>query len=139
MAEENNPKLAGSNPILSEFGAFYPTGHLIVAFERKEDAQKVRQDLMTGGYEESECEIAPCDFMIEATQRSLNSSGFLARIGASVKFMEKHLEVAKRGATFLLIYAPNLLECERAMRVIRRVPSLILAHRYTRLVIQELE
>ncbi len=139
MAEEDTPKLAGGNPVLGEFGAFYPIGHLMVAFEREEDAQKVRQDLFTGGYEESECEIAPCDFVIDATQRSINSSGFLARIGDSVNFMEKHLEVAKRGATFLLIYAPNLLECERAMRVVRRVPSLILAHRYTRLAIQELE
>jgi hypothetical protein len=139
MAEEDAPKLAGGNPVLSEFGAFYPIGHLMVAFEREEDAQKVRQDLFTGGYEESECEIAPCAFVIDATQRSINSSGFLARIGDSVNFMEKHLEVAKRGATFLLIYAPNLLECERAMRVVRRVPSLILAHRYMRLGIQELE
>jgi len=138
MAEEDNPKLAGGNPILSEFGAFYPIGHIIAAFEREEDAQKVRQDLFTGGYEESECEIAPCAFLMEAAQRNINSSGFLARIGASVKFMEKHLEVAKRGATFLLIYAPNLLDCERAMRVVRRVP-LILAHRYTRMAIQELE
>jgi hypothetical protein len=138
MADEDL-KLAGGNPVLSEFGAFYPTGHLLVAFDRDEDAQKVRQDLFTGGYEESECEIAPCAFMIDATQRSINNSGFLARIGDSVEFMEKHLEVAKRGATFLLIYAPNLLECERAMRVVRRVPSLILAHRYTRLAIPELE
>jgi hypothetical protein len=56
MADEDS-KLAGGNPVLGEFGAFYPTGHLIVAFEREEDAQKVRQDLFTGGYEQSECEM----------------------------------------------------------------------------------
>jgi hypothetical protein len=99
--------------------------------------EKVRQDLVSGGYEPSECEIASAEFMADAAQRNINSAGLLARLGASIKFVKSHLEAAKRGATFLLIYAPSLLDVERAMRVVRRVPFL-LAHRYTRLAIEDL-
>jgi hypothetical protein len=126
------------NPLLTDFGVFYPTGYIVAAFEREEDAQQVRQDLMTGGYHPCECQIASAEFVAETAQHNIDSTGFLARLGASIKFVESHLEAARRGATFLLIYAPIQLDAERAMRVVRRVPF-ILAHRYTRLVIEDLK
>jgi len=47
-----------------------------------------------------------------------------------------HLDAAKRGATFLMIYAPGELEASRAMNVVRRVPFSF-AHRDHRFAIEE--
>lgn len=52
--------------------------------------------------------------------------------------MRTHLEAARQGDTFLLIYAPGDLESERAMNVVRRVPFEF-AHRYHRFAIQVLK
>lgn len=49
-----------------------------------------------------------------------------------------HLETAKEGGSFLIIYAPDKLTTDRAMNVIRRVPF-ELAHRYHRLAVEELK
>jgi hypothetical protein len=111
MANEDSKTYSG-NPLLTEFGAFYPINHILVAFEKEEDAQKVREDLMVGGYDSSECETAPCNWVGDAAQSNLDSLGFMARIGASAEYVKRHLEVAKQGATFILIYAPSALEVE---------------------------
>ena len=47
------------------------------------------------------------------------------------------MEAARRGSTFLVIYAPGDLESERAMNVVRRAPFEF-AQRYHRLAIQDL-
>lgn len=41
--------------IPTQFGIFYPTGYIVVAVPKDEDARKVLQDLFTGGYDETEC------------------------------------------------------------------------------------
>jgi hypothetical protein len=51
--------------------------------------------------------------------------------------IEQHLEAAKEGSSFLVIYAPDNVSSDRAMNVIRRVPFEF-AHRYHRLAIEEL-
>ena len=47
-------------------------------------------------------------------------------------------QVAEKGCTFLVIYAPGELETERAMNVVRRVPFEFV-HRYQRFAIQVLK
>jgi hypothetical protein len=123
------------NPLLTDFGVVYPTGHIVAAFEKDEDAQKVCDDLITGSYQPSERQIATPEFATEAAKRNINSAGLLARIGFSMKFVESYLETAKRGATFVLIYAPNLLDVER----VKWVVPFILAHHYTRLAIEDIK
>ncbi len=41
----------------TDFGAFYPTGYIVAAFEKYQDAQAACQDLYTGGYEERDCAL----------------------------------------------------------------------------------
>jgi hypothetical protein len=124
---------------MSDFGIFYPRGHLVVAFGRREDAEQVRRDLLTGGYDPADCLLATSGEVAEAARRNLeNHTGFLARLGKSDEAVRKHLEAAREGDTFLLIYAPGDTESERAMNVVRRVPFEF-AHRYHRLAIQTLQ
>ena len=71
-------------------------------------------------------------------QSHLGNAGWLGILGKSDEMEREHLEAAKRGCTFLLIYAPTDLDAERVMNVIRRV-TFEFAHRYHHLAIQVLK
>ncbi|WP_027157698.1 hypothetical protein [Methylobacter luteus] len=123
----------------TDFGIFYPLGYLVVAFPKQEDARQVQQDLMAGGYDQADCEFYTCKEVADAAQRNLaDNKGFLARLGWSDEAVKAHLEAAKQGSAFLLIYAPSDTEAARAMNVIRRVPF-DFAHRYQRFTIEEIK
>jgi hypothetical protein len=123
MANENR---TSEKQYPTSFGLFYPVGYLVVGFPGREDALRVQQDLMTGGYEADDCAFFSCKEVKEAAKESLDQGNFLPRLGGVDKVIEKHLEAAKEGSSFLVI-----------MNVIRRVPFEF-AHRYHRLAIEEL-
>lgn len=122
----------------TDFGIFYPLGYLVVAFPKKEDAQQVQRDLMVGGYDPADCELYTCEEVAAAAQSNLaNNTGFLARLGWSDEAVKTHLDAARQGSAFLLIYAPGDTDAARAMNVIRRVPF-DFAHRYQRFTIEKM-
>jgi hypothetical protein len=124
---------------MTDFGIFYPRGHLVIAFPKREDAERVRRDLLTGGYDENDCLLFPAAEVARTAKRNLEEeTGFLARLGKSDEAVAAHLAAAEKGSTFLVVYAPADLEAERAMNVVRRVPF-DFAHRYHRLAIQVLK
>ena len=124
---------------LTEFGVYYPRGYLVAAFRRREDAERVRQDLLTGGYDAHDVRLFTGDEVARSAALDLErNSGILARLGRSAETVKAHLEAAREGCTFLFIYAPGDLELERAMNVVRRVPF-ELAHHYHRFAIHVLK
>ena len=123
---------------MTQFGIFYPRGHLVVAFRSREHAEKVQRDLLTGGYDAAHCQLFSAGEVARDTQRNLDDhTGLLATLGTSDEAVYRHMEAARRGSTFLVIYAPGNLESERAMNVVRRTPFEF-AQRYHRLAIQDL-
>jgi hypothetical protein len=123
--------------LYTDFGAFYPTGHIVVAFEHDDDGRQVCQELRTAGYDQGHCEIHPAEEVAKAAQGNLDNTGFMARWGKSAAAVKKHLQAAQKGATFLLVYAPKDEDAERVMSAISDKP-ILLAHRYHRLVIEDL-
>jgi hypothetical protein len=124
---------------MTDFGMFYPRGHLVVAVPRREDAERVRGDLLTGGYDEEDCVLFPAEQVAENARRNLQDhQSPLSRLGRSDEAVGEHLRAAENGSTFLVIYAPGDLESERAMKVVRRVPFEFV-HRYQRFAIQTLK
>lgn len=120
-------------------GIFYPVGYLVAAFPDEEKAQRVKQDLMTGGYDDEDVRLSTCAEVAAAAERNLaENTGFLARLAWSDDAVKIHLEKARQGAAFLLIYAPGDTETARAMNVVRRVPFEFV-HRYHRLAIEEVK
>jgi hypothetical protein len=134
------PENESLNPAqMKQFGIFYPLGYLVVAFPEQKDAQQVQRDLMTGGYDQADCELYTSEEVAAAAERNLaENTGFLARLGWADEAVKAHLDAAKQGSAFLLIYAPGDTDTARAMNVIRRVPFEF-AHRYHRFVIEELK
>jgi hypothetical protein len=119
-------------------GMFYPVGYIVAGFADEGNAIKVRQDLLTGGYEEDDCTLHACKDVAAAASHTLESrTGFLALLGRADDLVRAHLDAAERGATFLMIYAPGDLDASRALNVMRRVPFQF-AHRYHRFAIESL-
>jgi hypothetical protein len=125
------------NLLASDFGAFYPTGYIVIAFGRYEDADQVCQTLRDSGYSNQDCSIHRAEKVAEVAQRNLDNAGLMARIGKSAAAVKKHLEAAQQGATFLLVYAPKDDDAERVMNAVGD-KSVMLAHRYHHLVIEDL-
>lgn len=114
----------------------------MAGFPESDHADQVRRNLLTGGYDAKDCVLYRAAEVADATERNLNgNTGFFATLGPSYEIVGIlvgiHLEAAKKGAAFQLIYAPGELEATRAMNVIRRV-SFAFVHRYHRLVIEEM-
>lgn len=122
----------------TSFGIFYPTGWTVVAFPTPDVAEKVRSDLLTGGYSEDDCKVFHADMVVPSARSQLSGAGFLAQLGMADDIVRRHLAAAKDGSTFLVIYSPSEEEAERVMNVVRRVPFEF-AHRYRRLAIEELK
>jgi hypothetical protein len=137
MVEHKKVVDAEGNLQASDFGAFYPTGYIVIAFERYEDADQVCQTLRDSGYNEQDCSIHKAEKMAELAQRNLDDTGLLARVGKSAAAVKKHLQAAQQGATFLLVYAPKDDDAERVMNAVGDRP-VMLAHRYHHLVIEDL-
>lgn len=129
-----------ADPLQStNFGIFYPVGYLVAAFPSKAAAQQVQRDLMTGGYDAADCTLYTSDEMADSAQRNLaEHTSWLARLGSSDEAVQRHLDAANQGASFLLIYAPGDTDAARAMTAIRRVPFEFV-HRYHRLAIETME
>ena len=123
---------------MTDFGIFYPRGHLVAAFRSRADAERVQRDLLAGGYDEEDDLLFTSEEVAEAARRNLeDKQSPLSRLGRSDEAVGAHLRAAENGNTFLVIYAPSDLEVERAMNVVRRVPFEFV-HRYHRFAIQVL-
>ncbi len=134
----NDPSKSRVTPTTTDFGIFYPVGYLVAAFPEQVHAERVKRDLITGGYDEGDVQLYSCEEVTRATEQNLSQAGILAHLGKSDQAIRIHLQAAQQGASFLLIYAPGDTETARAMNVVRRGPFNFV-HRYHRLAIEEVK
>ena len=131
-------KIIKTNPPRS-FGVFAPIGHVVLAFATDADAAQAREALLMGGYEADEVVHVRGDEVIADAEQTRDHLGALARLGLSMEWaeVERDVELAQRGATFLVAYAPSDAETKRVMNVARRFNA-IMARKYNRLSIEHL-
>jgi hypothetical protein len=122
----------------TEFGIFYPTGWIVIAFKDKALAEQVQRDLITGGYDAKDCMLFDASDVIPSARGQLENADWLGRLGRADEMVQAHLKAAEGGSTFLLVYAPSDAEADRVMNVARRVPFQF-AHRYQRFAIETLK
>jgi hypothetical protein len=131
------PKTVQKRNLPRAFGVFSPTGYVVLAFPKDADATKAREALLGGGYDEDEilqATAAEVQTDIESTRPAVS---VLATLGTDLEHQDVHLEAAKQGHAFLLVYAPSEAETSRVMRVARRF-HVRLAHKYNRLTVEDL-
>jgi hypothetical protein len=119
-----------------EGGVFYPTGHIVVAFENAAAAKKAQVVLTRGQWPEGHVLYVDAASMADEAEENLQDASFLSA-GASVPARQKQLELAKAGCHFLLIFAPDTDDQERAMSLLNG-HAVVYAAKYNRLIIENL-
>jgi hypothetical protein len=121
-----------------QFGIFYPRGYVVVALQRQADAERLRQLLVDGGYDEEDVRMLDTAQVLAGASADLeNLSPFIKALGSEAGATKSHLEGAAKGQTFLVVYAPSELDTERLMNVARRV-GYVAAQKYDRFSITRL-
>jgi hypothetical protein len=122
----------------TQFGVFYPLGHVVVALESRDEAERMRQLLIDGGYDEADVTLWSSAEVAAGARELQQSAGMIARIfGAEMAAMDKHIALADAGYTFLVAYCPSDLDAKRLMNVARRF-RYGLAQKYDRFSITQL-
>lgn len=124
--------------LMRDFGAFYPTGHTVVAFQEQNEAEQVLKELQVIGGVFAECvEYSPAQ-MAEFAEHNLQESGVIASLGTSMTTVQSYLDAARKGATFLIVPTPDDTAAELAMVTVHHAPSFLLAQRYHPLAIEKM-
>ena len=118
-----------------DFGAFYPTGHMVVAFQNEADAIKILNELKSQGQAFADTTMVSSELMIDFAQKNLTEVGFLAELGSSVSTVQSFLDAARQGATFLIVATPSN-EAAEIVSVAIHHASFMLAERYHILAIE---
>ncbi len=124
--------------LMTDFGAFYPTGHMVVAFRDQPHAQQVLQMLLGLGAAFEGSFYMSASQMTQLAEQNLAEAGIIATLGTSLTTVQNFLNAAKGGASFLILTTPDDLLAERAMQAVRKVPFL-LAERYHELAIESMK
>ena len=132
MSNEHQPP-----PPPTQLGVFYPLGHVVVALQSRDDAERLRQLLIDGGYDEPDATLWSSSEVAAGARELQQSASVIARIfGAEIAAMDKHIELADAGYTFVVAYCPSDLDTQRVMNVARRF-RYALAQKYDRFSITE--
>ena len=121
------------------FGAFKPVGHVVVAMPDDERAAAAAQALRASGFEAEEIleyTAAEEDDEMDRMLADADATG-LAGFGYEVSLMRRYQELAKEGASWLIVYAPEDDQASRVADVVKNHGALI-AEKYHRLVIEDL-
>lgn len=119
----------------SDLGNFFPKHHVLIAFEKEQQARDTEQALQQAGFDD--IKAIGDQQMIAASQKGLDSASPIAATGASLKMVELHNKLAKEGCHFLLVKAKGDEQTELLMNTVRDRPFR-LAQKYHRLVIETL-
>lgn len=112
-----------------DFGAFYPTDHMVVGFRVQMDAERVLQYLAKQGAPQPAPIELSAQEMIEFAEKNMQEASAMANIGACLSTLQVFLDAAKEGVYFLVIPTPDDAAAGRVTQAIYRVPF-VLAERY---------
>ena len=121
------------------FGTFKPVGHVVVAMPDDDRAAAAARALRAAGFEAEdilEYTAAEEDDEMDRMLADATANG-VAGFGYEVSLMRRYQELAKEGASWLIVFAPD---DDKASRVadVARAHGALMAEKYHRLVIEDL-
>lgn len=119
------------------FGAFKPVGHVVVAMPDDASAAAAVAALLGAGFERDDVLEYSAAEENDEMDRMLRYASDFAGFGYEVTLMRRYQELARRGASWLIVYAPDDDHAQRVADVARRCGAL-LAERYHRLAVEDL-
>ncbi len=119
------------------FGVFKPVGHVVIALPDDERAAGAVRDLRAAGFAtEDILEYSAAEEDGEMGRMLSHTSDF-AGFGYEVALMRKYQALAKDGASWLIVFAPEDSQHQRVADV-ARAHGALMAEKYHRLVIEDL-
>jgi len=119
------------------FGVFSPTGHIVMAFTNDDAAKKAQAVLLQNGFNEDDVTFYNKDEVLAEFEKSESHVTDPLQIGQDVAKVEEYLELANRGAGFLVVHAPDDEDAKRAVQLVKPF-GLKFAEKYNRLTLEEL-
>ena len=126
---QRGQRMSNLDQLNKNFGAFYPTGRMVVGFRVQMDAERVLQYLAKqGGPLSAPIELSSQQ-MIEFAEKNMQEASAMANMGTCLSTLQVFLDAAKEGVYFLVIPTPDDAASGRVTQAIHRVPF-VLAERY---------
>jgi len=123
------------DPPTNFFGAFYPVGYGVLAFQDEGDAKKIKALLLADGFEEADITIVLARDLLKAEGGGVGEVDDVAKaVGGETRDMKKHEELARAGATFVMVFVPEDADADKLSHVLKAFQPLT-ADRYNLLTI----
>lgn len=119
-----------------DFGAFYPRGHMVVAFGDYQNANVVLTTLRAQGASFDDIIPITPQMMIDFAETNIAQAGVIANLGTSLTTLQTLLDAARTGSHFLVIPTPDDGVAATVTQAIEQV-SHGLAQRYHLLAIED--
>lgn len=119
------------------FGTFKPIGHVVVAMPNDERAAHAVRDLRAAGFAAEDILEYSAAEEDDEMDRMLSKASDFAGFGYEVALMRKYQALAKEGASWLIVFAPEDSQHQRVADVVKGHGALM-AEKYHRLVIEDL-
>ncbi len=118
-------------------GVFKPVGHTVMAFRSDTDMQAAINALRGQGFSNADLVCYTPQEMVNQATAERHRAGVLATFGYELDLVNAHLALAQSGCSFLVVYAPQTGQAERAAQVARALHAVSAQH-YGTFVIEEL-
>ena len=126
------------DPPTNFFGAFYPVGYGVLAFQDKSDAEKIKALLLTDGFAEADISIILAKDLLRAEGgRAAEVDDVAKAVGGETRDMKKHESLARAGATFVMVFVPEDEAAEKLSQILKAFKPLT-ADKYNLLTISGL-
>lgn len=119
------------------FGAFKPVGHVVIAMPDDESAARAVQALRARGFAEEDILQYTAAEEGHEMDRMLQHASGAAGFGVEISLMRRYQELARNGASWLVVFAPEDAQAELVSEVAKSHGAWI-AQKYHRLVIEDL-
>lgn len=119
------------------FGAFKPVGHVVVAMPDDPRAAAAAQALRDAGFEAEDILEYTAAEEDDEMDRMLQHASDLAGFGYEIALMRRYQELARDGASWLIVFAPDD-DLAQVVADVVKAHGALMAEKYHRLVIEDL-
>jgi hypothetical protein len=118
-------------------GAFKPVGHVVVAMPDDQKAAAAVQALRAAGFEAQDILEYTAAEEDDEMDRMLQHTSDFAGFGYEVSLMRRYQELAKEGASWLIVYAPDEKRSYQVADIVK-LHDAVMAEKYNYLTIEDL-
>jgi len=127
----------------TSFGVFYPLHYIVAVFPDVTKARHANRDMVFAGFPADQAAVFEGKDFLEHEEKpagywNLIMQGVSHAIGAEQLSMEHHVELARKGAAFLIVHCQSNAMKDAAWSKIREAEP-IAAHYYTRGYVEHLK